>query len=129
VNVVSNHKNLVYFGESRLLSQHQAQWLEYLLQFNLSICFYLEWLGTKQNALTQRWDLYLENKDNQFAQANPQNYHLIFSSKQLQPALKAMHLEQPLTRKETILDIEILYSDIKAATLQKPEYAKLLNPT
>ena len=40
-----------------------------------------------------------------------------------------MHLEQPLTRKETILDIEILYSDIKAATLQKPEYAKLLNPT
>jgi len=40
-----------------------------------------------------------------------------------------MHLEQPLTRKETILDIEILYSDIKVATLQELEYARLLNPT
>ena len=125
--MITNHKNLVYFGKSKLPSQHQAQWLEYLSQFNFSICFCPGQLGTKPDALTWRWDLYLENKDDQFAKANPQNHCLLFSPECLQSMLKATYLKQPMAKKETIIDTEVFHSDIKAATLQVPEYAQLLN--
>ena len=41
--------------------------------------------------------------------------------------LKATYLKQPMAKKETIIDTEVFHSDIKAATLQVPEYAQLLN--
>ena len=38
----------------------QARWSEYLSRFNLVICFCPGKLGTKPNALTRRWDVYLK---------------------------------------------------------------------
>ena len=37
VDVVTSHKNLTYFGKSKLLSQRQARWSEHLSQFNMAI--------------------------------------------------------------------------------------------
>jgi len=40
------------------LTNRQACWSEYLLQFNLKIYFRPGKLGTKPDALTQRWNVY-----------------------------------------------------------------------
>ena len=39
IDVVTDHKNLVYFSTSKVLSRRQARWSEYLSQFNLVIRF------------------------------------------------------------------------------------------
>ena len=54
IDIVMNHKNLEYFSTTKVLTQRQARWLEYLFQFNLVIRFYPSCLGTKPDALT-RW--------------------------------------------------------------------------
>lgn len=51
VEVLTDHKNLTYFQESKSLSKRQARWLEFLLHFNMIIKFQLGHLGTKPNAL------------------------------------------------------------------------------
>jgi len=53
VNMVTDHKNLTYFSGTKLLSQCQARWSEYLSQFNLTIRFRPGRLGTKPDALTR----------------------------------------------------------------------------
>ena len=59
VDVVIDHKNLVYFSTSKVLTWCQARWLEYLLQFNLVIRFRPGKLGAKPNVLTRRWDCWI----------------------------------------------------------------------
>ena len=54
INIVMDHKNLKYFSTTKVLIQRQAQWSEYLSQFNLVIKFYSSCLGTKLDAFT-RW--------------------------------------------------------------------------
>src|SRR3984957_20551095 len=39
VDVVTDHKNLVYFSTTKLLTCQQARWSEFLSQFNLIIRF------------------------------------------------------------------------------------------
>jgi len=58
VEVFTDHKNLVYFCESKALSHCQARWSEFLAQFNLTIKFRPGRLGAKPDALTCRWDVY-----------------------------------------------------------------------
>jgi len=53
INVVMDHKNLEYFSTTKILTQRQAQWSEYLSQFNLVIRFRPGHLGTKPDALTR----------------------------------------------------------------------------
>ena len=52
VDIVTDHKNLEYFATTKLLTQQQAHWSEFLSQFNLVICFCPGCLGAKPDALT-----------------------------------------------------------------------------
>src|SRR5438445_9970847 len=81
IDIVINHKNLEYFSTSQVLTCCQACQSEYLSQFNMIICFHLGHLGEKPDSLTHRWDVYPKKGDRGYAQANPQNFHLIFVSK------------------------------------------------
>src|SRR4029077_20750676 len=38
-DVVTDHKNLEYFSTMKLLTQRQARWSEFLLQFNMIVHF------------------------------------------------------------------------------------------
>ena len=53
IDVVMDHKNLEYFSTSKVLSCRQAQWSEFLSQFNLVIRFRPGKLGAKPDALTR----------------------------------------------------------------------------
>ena len=53
IDVVTDHKNLEYFSTTKVLTQRQARWSEYLSQFNLVIRFCSGHLGTKPDALTR----------------------------------------------------------------------------
>jgi len=54
INVVMDHKNLKYFSTTKMLTQRQAWWSEYLSQFNLVIRFCPGHLGTKLDTLTRQ---------------------------------------------------------------------------
>ena len=54
IDVVMDHKNLEYFSTTKVLTRRQAQWSEYLSQFNLVIRFCPSHLSTKLDALTRR---------------------------------------------------------------------------
>ena len=53
IDVVTDHKNLEYFSTSKVLSHRQAQWSEFLSQFNLVIHFRPGKLGAKPDTLTR----------------------------------------------------------------------------
>ena len=56
IDVVMDHKNLEYFSTTKLLTHRQVRWLEFLCQFNLTICFrpgHPGHLGTNPNMLTR----------------------------------------------------------------------------
>jgi len=53
IDVITDHKNLQYFSTSKVLSRWQAQWPEFLSQFNLVIHFRPGKLGAKPDALTR----------------------------------------------------------------------------
>ena len=67
VNVVTDHKNLEYFSTTKLLTQWQAHWSEFLLQFNMVVCFRPRKLSMKPDALTRRWDVYPKEGDKDYA--------------------------------------------------------------
>ena len=53
VDVVTDHKNLEYFSTTKMLTRRQAQWSEYLSQFNMVIQFRPGKLGEKLDSLTR----------------------------------------------------------------------------
>ena len=53
IDVVMDHKNLEYFSTTKILIWRQAQWSEYLSQFNLVIKFHPGHLSTKPDTLTR----------------------------------------------------------------------------
>ena len=53
IDVVTDYKNLEYFSTTKVLTQRQVRWSEYLFQFNLVIRFCPGHLGTKLDALTR----------------------------------------------------------------------------
>jgi hypothetical protein len=89
VDVVMDHKNLEYFATTKLLSHHQAHWSEFLHQLNLIIYFRPGKLGAKLDSLTRCWDIYPKEGDKDYAQVNPHNFHLVFTSEQLASSLRA----------------------------------------
>jgi len=83
IDVVTDHWNLQYFSMTKILTRRQARWSEYLSGFNLVIRFHPGKLGTKPDALTRRWDVYLKEGNSDYASVNPQNYRPVFTSEQL----------------------------------------------
>jgi len=53
IDIITDHKNLEYFSTTKILTWRQAQWSEYLSQFNLVIRFHPGHLSTKLDALTR----------------------------------------------------------------------------
>jgi len=87
VDVVTDHKNLEYFCMTKLLTHWQAQWSEFLSQFNMVVRFRLGKLGTKPDVLTRCWDVYPKEGDKDYAHVNPQNFRPIFTQEQLASSL------------------------------------------
>src|SRR5882724_12773817 len=90
-----HHRNLQYFSTTKILTHRQAQWSEYFSRFNLIIRFHPGKLGTKPDALTRRWDIYLKEGNSDYASVNPQNFHPVFTSEQLASSLQATTLSIP----------------------------------
>jgi hypothetical protein len=83
IDIIMDHKNLEYFATTKLLSRRQARWSEFLHQFNLLIHFWPRKLGAKLDSLTRCWDVYPKEGDKDYAQVNPHNFCLVFTSEQL----------------------------------------------
>ena len=120
VDVVTDHKNLIYFSTSKVLMRRQAHWSEYLSQFNLVIRFRPGKLGAKPDVLTRRWDVYPKEGDKGFARVNPQNLHPVFMTEQLNASLRATHLQFLVLRASTLMDIEQLHNDILSVLPSDP---------
>jgi len=80
--VFTDHKNLTYFCNTKMLTCQQIRWLEFLSQFNLEIKFCPRRLGKKLDVLTHQWDLY---KPIETAPGN--NHQSLFNHEQLGGAL------------------------------------------
>jgi len=120
IDVIPDHKNLEYFSTSKVLSHQQAQWSEFLSQFNLVIRFHPGKLGDKPDALTRRWDVYPKEGDSGYAQVNPQNLRPVFTQEQLSNSLRATYLEFPVLCAVAIMDVKTLHSDILSALPSDP---------
>jgi len=96
IDVVTDHKYLQYFATTKLLSQRQARWSEYLSAFNMVIRFWPGCLGTKPDALTRRPDLYPSGEKGDYGKVNPHNLKPIFSSEQLSVRATAERLSRDL---------------------------------
>ena len=78
-------------------------------------------LGRKPDTLTRRWDVYQKEGDTAtFADANADNFRLIFTTDQLQASLSVTYLEEPLLRASVIMDLHQLHTDIKTAQSTDP---------
>ena len=127
IDVVTDHKNLEYFSTTKVLTHQQARWLEYLSQLNLIICFCPGCLGTKLDALTRQWDIYLKGKDNGYALVNPHNFCPVFTHEQIVASLRATILTTPTLHAATILDQNQLYSDILVTLSSDPPISNQLS--
>ena len=113
IDMVMDHKNLEYFSTTKLLTHFQVCWLEFLCQFNLTICFCPGHLGTKPDALMRRWDVYPKEGGSNYASVNPHNLHPIFMQEQLASSLRATFLSVPALCATIIIDIKNLCSNIR----------------
>src|SRR5258708_7018897 len=92
INTVTDHKNLEYFTSMKKLTHQQAQWSEYLSQFNLQICFHPGRLGTKPDALTCCSDVHPGSR----LDTTPTNVHPLFTPWQLEtPTSCTSRLDYP----------------------------------
>lgn len=129
IDVVTDHKNLEYFGTTKLLTRRQARWSEFLSQFNLIIRFCLGKLGAKPDTLTRRWGVYPKEGGSNYSAVNPHNYHPVFTQDQLKASLRATILRDPVLHASLLFDSEQLRSDIKsvqASSTPDPELAAAL---
>jgi len=104
----------------KTLEPHQAQWSEYLSQFNFVIRFRPGKLGTKPDVLTHRWDVYLKEGGSNYATVNPQNLKPIFSHEQLALSLYASKLYSTAVSGAYVMDLEQLTEDIHSAYPHNP---------
>ena len=112
INVVTNHKNLKYFVMTKLLTRWQAQWSEFLFQFNMIVCFCPSWLDVKPDALTRHWDIYSKEGDKNYTHVNPHNFWPVFMQEQLAVSLQATCLVAPVLWASTLFNMENLHEDI-----------------
>lgn len=61
VNVLSDHKNLIYFTTTKILNRRQVRWAEELAVFNYKISYQPGSANARADALSRRTD-YLQNK-------------------------------------------------------------------
>jgi hypothetical protein len=122
IDVITDHKNLLYFSTTKTLSRRQARWSEYLSAFNMTICFRPSKLGEKPDTLTRRADYYLKKGDRDFDLVNPQNLQPIFTQEQLAMSLRATVLCETardaaalVDSATPIIDSALLINDIKTA--------------
>jgi len=108
VEVIIDHYNLEYFFKSKTLTHRQAHWSKFLSQFNLKILFGPGRLGTKPDALIQRWDVYSKENPDSGKIIDLQNTLLLFSPNQLSPALRAVYLHHPDLLQDSLLDLSAL---------------------
>src|SRR5882724_2764171 len=127
IDVVTDHRNSQYFSMTKILTRRQARWSEYLSGFNLVIRFRPGKLGTKPDALTRRWDVYLKEGNSDYASVNPQNYRPVFTSEQLASSLRATTLSIPVLRGSLIMDAERLHSNIRSQLRDDPISAEHLD--
>ena len=120
IDVVTNHKNLEYFATTKLLNHRQMWWSEFLSQFNLIIRFHPRKLGTKPDALTHHWDVYLKEGGSDYATVNLQNLKPIFSQEQLAMSLHTTKLYSTTVLGAYIIDIDQLTEDIRSAYPHDP---------
>jgi len=118
VEVFTDHKNLVYFCESKVLSHHQARWSEFLLQFNLIIKFRPGRLEAKPDTLTCYWNIYNKRATNRAINLQP-----VFSQNQL--VTKTL-TGSPTLQAASTLDMSPLLADIKTVVASDLIYAKHL---
>src|SRR5258708_8255789 len=121
--MVTDHRNLEYFMSSKKLSWRQARWAEFLVQFNMKVHFRPGRLGSKVDALTCRWDIYMEGDD---AEAVATNIHPVFTSDQLAevPVLAcAGSMEDPMP--SNTLDQDVHTTSITAAYMVDDHALKL----
>src|SRR6266446_3503607 len=114
--MVTDHKNLEYFTSSKKLLHHQARWAKFLGQFNMKVWFRPGRLGSKPDALTCRWDVYMEGDNLEPAVTN---VHLVFTSEQLAETLVLVHtrkMEDPTP--SNTLDHDALAESITAACME-----------
>ena len=116
VDVYTDHKNLEYFTTTKALTRRQARWSEYLNAFNLLLHFRPGKLGAKPDALTRQWDVYPKEGGSDFASINPENTKPLFAPHQIAPV--ASETPEAALRATTILDAELLRSDILSALTQ-----------
>ena len=130
IDVITDHKNLEYFSTTKILTQRQACWSEFLSQFNLVIRFCPRKLGTKPDALTRRWDVYPKEGERNYAAVNPHNFRPVFTNEQLASSLQATILYSPVLQATTIIDLKTLHSDIRSALHFDPAISEhLSSPT
>src|SRR6266540_3202734 len=108
IDIVTDHKNLEYFATTKLLNHCQVQWSEFLLQFNLIICFHSGKLGTKPDTLTHCWNVYLKEGGSNYATVNQQNLKPIFSQEQLATSLRTTKLYATAVSGAYVIDIDQL---------------------
>src|SRR6266436_2172547 len=112
IDTVTDHKNLEYFMTLKKLSCQQARWAEFLAQFNMRVHFRPGRLGSKLDALTHRWDLYMD-RDGQEPAAT--NVHPIFDSKHLAEDPVLAHtgtMEEPMAAAGITMDSKAINGDI-----------------
>ena len=129
VNVITDYKNLEYFTMMKLLTRRQARWSEYFSQFNMIIRFRPGKLGTKPDALTRLWDVYLKEGGSNYGSINLQNFRPIFTTQQLSESLRAMSLLVPALHASVLMDSEQLHADILAHLSSDPVAQKHIGIT
>src|SRR5260221_8982919 len=115
INTVTDHKNLEYFTSSKKLSHCQARWAEFLGQFNMKVQFRLGRLGSKPDALTHRWDVYMEGDNPEPAVTN---ICLVFTIEQLAGTLVlacARTMEDPTPSDTLTKSITTAYTEDELA--------------
>ena len=120
IDIVIDHKNLEYFSTTKVLTQRQARWSEYLSQFNFVIRFCPDHLSTKLDAFTRQWDVYPKGENTGYATVNPHNFKPIFTQEQLAASVRAMVLLFPSLSTTTVMDLDILHQDILLALPSNP---------
>ena len=115
INIVMDHKNLEYFSTTKVLTQRQAQWSEYLFQFNLVIRFCPGHLSTKPDTLTRQWDIYQKGGNTGYATVNPHNFKPIFTQEQLVTSIRATVFLFPFLYVATVMDLNTLHQGILSA--------------
>jgi len=86
---------LATFSMTKILMWHKAHWSNNSRLLTLSYGLGLGSLGTKPDALTICWDIYLKEGSSDYASVNPQNFHTMFTSEQLASSLQATNPNNP----------------------------------